>query len=196
MNTYTERSQIDVCFMGKLAIILLAEGATFFSNRLKNNPPQTVRTEQQLKPCSERQPPNHIARKPLKQAMLEKTQQLGLELQNRQAQKRETAAKLRTKIEETSKRIAAGPGWTPEQEVNSLHETQRANRLTVNPRQESRWSSMDILGLQGVVVAASGIFIQLPFFGSFYNYSVIFINPCISKDISSRGFSVDEHICA
>lgn len=49
--------------------------------------------------------------------MLEKVQQLGVDLQNRQTQKRETAAKLRTKIEEASKRISAGPGWTPEQEV-------------------------------------------------------------------------------
>lgn len=52
-----------------------------------------------------------------KQASLETMQQQLTELSHREAQKREAAAKLRSEIEIASSRIAAGPGWTTEQEV-------------------------------------------------------------------------------
>lgn len=53
------------------------------------------------------------------QASLETMQQQLVELANREAQKREAATKLRSEIEAASTRIAAGPGWTTEQEVIS-----------------------------------------------------------------------------
>lgn len=49
--------------------------------------------------------------------MLENMQQLLGEVENSEAAKKETAAKLSAEIEAASTRIAAGPGWTPEQEV-------------------------------------------------------------------------------
>lgn len=49
--------------------------------------------------------------------MLETIQQQLVETKNREAQKREAAAKLKSEIEAASSRIAAGPGWTPDQEV-------------------------------------------------------------------------------
>ncbi|CAM9097893.1 unnamed protein product, partial [Ectocarpus fasciculatus] len=49
-------------------------------------------------------------------AMLETMQQLLGEVRNSEAAKKETATKLSAEIEAASTRIAAGPGWTPEQE--------------------------------------------------------------------------------
>ncbi|CAM9594906.1 unnamed protein product, partial [Pylaiella littoralis] len=49
-------------------------------------------------------------------AMLENMQQLLGEVTNSEAAKRETAARLSVEIKAASTRIAAGPGWTPEQE--------------------------------------------------------------------------------
>lgn len=49
--------------------------------------------------------------------MLETMQQLLGEVRNSEAAKKETATKLSAEIEAASTRIAAGPGWTPEQEV-------------------------------------------------------------------------------
>lgn len=49
--------------------------------------------------------------------MLETIQQQFAETKNRETQKREAAAKLKIEIEAASSRIAAGPGWTPAQEV-------------------------------------------------------------------------------
>lgn len=54
------------------------------------------------------------------QAMLETMQQLLGEVRNSEAAKKETAARLTAEIEAASTRIAAGPGWTPDQEVK-LH---------------------------------------------------------------------------
>lgn len=51
------------------------------------------------------------------QTMLETIQQQLVETKNREAQKREAAAKLKYEIEAASSRIAAGPGWTSDQEV-------------------------------------------------------------------------------
>lgn len=39
------------------------------------------------------------------------------EVTNREVQKGEAAVQFRAEIEAASERIAAGPGWTPEQEV-------------------------------------------------------------------------------
>ncbi|CAM9448544.1 unnamed protein product [Ectocarpus sp. 6 AP-2014] len=49
-------------------------------------------------------------------AMLENMQQLLGEVRNSETAKKETATKLSAEIEAASTRIAAGPGWTPEQE--------------------------------------------------------------------------------
>ncbi|CAM9562834.1 unnamed protein product [Ectocarpus sp. 4 AP-2014] len=49
-------------------------------------------------------------------AMLENMQQLLGEVRNSEAAKKETATTLSAEIEAASTRIAAGPGWTPEQE--------------------------------------------------------------------------------
>ncbi|CAM9842705.1 unnamed protein product, partial [Scytosiphon promiscuus] len=49
-------------------------------------------------------------------AMLENMQQLLGEVRNSETAKKETAAKLAVDIKAASTRIAAGPGWTPEQE--------------------------------------------------------------------------------
>lgn len=49
--------------------------------------------------------------------MLETMQQLLGEVKNSEAAKKETATRLSAEIEAASTRIAAGPGWTPEQEV-------------------------------------------------------------------------------
>ena len=53
-----------------------------------------------------------------KQAMLESMQQLLGEVRNSEAAKKETATRLAAEIKAASARIAAGPGWTPEQEVS------------------------------------------------------------------------------
>lgn len=51
------------------------------------------------------------------QAMLETMQQLLGEVRNSEAAKKETATRLSSEIKAASTRIAAGPGWTQEQEV-------------------------------------------------------------------------------
>lgn len=49
--------------------------------------------------------------------MLESMQQLLGEVRNSEAAKKETATRLTAEIEAASRRLAAGPGWTPDQEV-------------------------------------------------------------------------------
>lgn len=58
--------------------------------------------------------------------MHETVQQLIYEVTAREAQKQETAVTLRAEIEAASKRIASGPGWTPEQEVRVKHKKRSA----------------------------------------------------------------------
>lgn len=54
--------------------------------------------------------------------MLESMHQLLSEVRNSEEQKKKAAAKLRAEIETASARIDAGPGWTPDQEVNNANQ--------------------------------------------------------------------------
>ncbi len=52
-------------------------------------------------------------------------QQLLGEVRNSEAAKKETAARLTAEIKAASARIAAGPGWTPDQEVSCQVEQEK-----------------------------------------------------------------------
>eukprot|EP00752_Nemacystus_decipiens_P010274 g9156.t1 len=74
-------------------------------------------------------------------AMLETMQQLLGEVRNSEAAKKETAARLTAEIAAASSRISAGPGWTPEQEVEVKqrdHGTLRGEVSTITLHMEQK----------------------------------------------------------
>eukprot|EP00903_Cladosiphon_okamuranus_P014974 g13859.t1 len=74
-------------------------------------------------------------------AMLETMQQLLGEVRNSEAAKKETATRLKAEIEAASRRLAVGPGWTPDQEVEVKqrdHGTLRGEVSTITLHMEQK----------------------------------------------------------